>query len=225
MPRPYLGHPAAQLVDADDAALNQCLTDGVDPALVVGHLLVRISAQAFDVASQLIYGHQSPIFAREEHQQRVYPLLPQSVIVLGARHGTGRLPAHVVRATRVLVSRSFGITHDPIIDSAPPTHLDAGAAAPAAADLPPAGAGDAGGGGACGWPGGAAGETFAPSATVFGRFSATRTFSSKPLSTRMTLPSVPATLMGVNLTRLSGPMTATIRLPSRMISAGAGTST
>ena len=66
--------------------------------------------------------------------------------------------------------------------------------------------------------------TFEPSARVFGRLRATVTFSSNPLSIRITLPSVPATVIGVSFMRLSGPTTATIRLPSRMMSAGAGTS-
>jgi hypothetical protein len=64
MARFDVGYLAAQLVDAEDAALDQRLADGVDPALYRSSCR-KPPAEAFDVAPELVHGHEA-VFARQQ---------------------------------------------------------------------------------------------------------------------------------------------------------------
>src|SRR6478735_6817770 len=49
-----IGNLSSKLLDADHTALDQCLRNGMDPALVVRHLVVGIRADRLDVLAQLV---------------------------------------------------------------------------------------------------------------------------------------------------------------------------
>src|ERR1039458_5286588 len=101
----YFSHFPAQLVDADDAALDQGLGDGVHPTLVIAHALVGVRPQALDVAAQLIHLEQLPLLVGEQHHQRVDALLPQFVLVLVGHALAGGQSAHVVMAAHICLLR------------------------------------------------------------------------------------------------------------------------
>src|SRR5438270_6053732 len=101
---------AAQFVDADHAALEECLGDRVNPALVVAHLVVGFGAEALDIASELVHSDEPPVLMAEQHHQRIDALFPQGVVVLGRLDRTGREPTHVVVSTE-----RIGIGHESII--------------------------------------------------------------------------------------------------------------
>src|SRR5439155_23919470 len=67
---------AAQLIDGDHAALDERLCDRVNPALVVGHLVVGFGAEAFYIASKLVHRKEPPVLAAEYHHQRIDALFP-----------------------------------------------------------------------------------------------------------------------------------------------------
>src|SRR6202022_3873452 len=94
----HFGDLAAKLVDADLAALDEALGDAVNPALVIGHLVISVRTEAFDVAAKLVDGHAP--FLREQHQHCVHPLFPERVVVLGAFDCVRGLAAHVVMAAK-----------------------------------------------------------------------------------------------------------------------------
>src|SRR6202163_1788410 len=87
---------AAQFVDGDHAALEERLGDGVNPALVVPHLVVGFGAEALDIASELVHSDEPPVLVAEQHHQRIDALFPQGVVMLGRLDRTRREPTHVV---------------------------------------------------------------------------------------------------------------------------------
>src|SRR5690349_5068385 len=89
---------AAELVHADHTALEERLGDRVDPALVIGHPIVGLGAEALDIAPQLVHGDQAAFLAREQHHQRIDALLPKRVVMLGRLDGSGGHASHVVVA-------------------------------------------------------------------------------------------------------------------------------
>src|SRR5512134_780884 len=91
-------HRAPQLVDRDDAALDQRLRDRVHPALVVAHAVVGLGAERLDVPAQLVDPQQLPVLVGKQHHQRVDALLPLVVGMLVALDRPGRCAAHVVMA-------------------------------------------------------------------------------------------------------------------------------
>src|ERR1019366_9631889 len=94
-------HLAAELVDADDAALQQGLGDGVHPALVIAHALIGVRSEALDIAAQLVHLEQLPLFVREQHHQRIDALFPLLVLMLPGLALAGGPSAHVVMAAHI----------------------------------------------------------------------------------------------------------------------------
>src|SRR3546814_4732173 len=91
---------AAELVDRDDALLEEVVGDRGNPALVVAHLVVGAGAELLDAAAQLVGGDEAALGIRQQAQDGVDPLLPGRVVVLAGFHGAGRQAAHVVVAAQ-----------------------------------------------------------------------------------------------------------------------------
>src|SRR3954468_3269275 len=117
---------SSQLLDADDASLDQRLRNGMDPALVVAHLVVGVGADRLDILAQLVDRHQLAVFAGEQNQQSVDTLFPHRVVVLGTLHSARRLAAHIV-----MTARGNRIGHHPIIASRMRPYTVPAASAPA----------------------------------------------------------------------------------------------
>src|SRR3546814_17514328 len=91
---------AAELVDRDDALLEEVVGDRGNPALVVAHLVVGAGAELLDAAAQLVGGDEAALGIRQPAQAGVDPLPPGSIVVLAEFPGPSRQAAHVVVAGR-----------------------------------------------------------------------------------------------------------------------------
>src|SRR5882762_7233708 len=88
-----LRHLARQLRGGNDAALEESLGQGDDPALVVAQLVVGLGRQRLDLPAPLVDGDA---LGEHQHGEGVHAPLPFGVVVLGRLDLAGRQPAHVV---------------------------------------------------------------------------------------------------------------------------------
>src|SRR5580704_7968041 len=93
-------HPATEFIHRNDAALEQRLGDRVNPAFVVGHLVVGYWVEALDIAAELIHADKPRILAAEQHEKCVDALFPQRVVVLGGLDSARGEATHVMVTAR-----------------------------------------------------------------------------------------------------------------------------
>src|SRR5262245_43157162 len=89
-----LGQPPAQFVGSQDALVQERLSNGGYPALVVAEAVVFGGAKGFNATAQLVHGHDAA--ARQQPEQGVGPFLPRGVRMFAEVDRSGGQAAEIM---------------------------------------------------------------------------------------------------------------------------------